>query len=71
MIIPHTMRAAHFAFMQVVVKMGITLEAGRDHADLAALQTFTETGITLIGGQLVAGCIVVDPLRVVTLGAFE
>jgi hypothetical protein len=57
--------------MQVVIKVGITLEAGGDHTNLAALLTLAEAGLTLIAGQLVASRIVINLLCMFTLRSFE
>ena len=51
--------------------MRITLEAGRDRTDLAALQALAEAGVTLIARQLVACRVAIDLLRMVTLMFFE
>ncbi len=51
--------------------MRITLEAGRDRTDLAALQALAEAGVALIARQLVACRVAIDLLRMVTFMFFE
>ena len=57
--------------MQVIIEVGVTLEAGRDHTCPFALQALAEASLALIAWQFVTCRIEINLLRMITFSFFE